>query len=139
MLSRFSTDDYQCDIEVSNPHGMSGQVFISVANVRLEFLEPLPARVPIENNEEYVARQKEVHRIVKMANKKEIDHEMAGQQATLELNMAVTVLIGLKKEGLRVPDYVIEELLSCQADFNKVIEEDSGLILPDKDIIRLDS
>ena len=128
MLCRFATNDYQCDVEVGNPHPLTGDVYISIAQKRIEFKSQIPEKVQPTDKEKFIERINTIKKLASEADIVDIDHEMAGQNAILPLEQSVSVLIGLMADGIRVPIHVIDELLCCQVDMQKAVDEEPQII-----------
>ena len=112
---RWSTDDYQCDIYAYADVG--GGVSVHVARGRYAFKEPLPPKVSLDDIPAFVAREKELHRILEKAPMETIDLPHAGESFfNLEQEDAANFIDKLAALGYRVPDYVSKAIRDDDLD-----------------------
>lgn len=104
---RWSSDDYQCDLYCYED--VMGGYTIHVAAYRYIFKKPLPSPIPLDNIEEWLARNNEVDQIIKEADRTAIGLKFDGQTFNEKTphDFLVRLLI-LRKAGYKFPDYVLD-------------------------------
>lgn len=107
---RWSTDDFQCDVYLYEAVG--GGFCLTLAKHRVIFKDPLP---PLEDFSETVKgdllRRQIIHELIERADRVPIGLSRDGQSFSLDTaEEAIELLLDLRSEGYRFPDYVIEEL-----------------------------
>jgi hypothetical protein len=106
---RFSTDDFQCDVYVYAD--VVGGFTTHVAKTRPFLDRELPAKVPLENINEYMERHKKVKEWLDTAERRPIGLSRDGMTFSDKTAAeAAGRLQSLKEEGYNVPQYVIDAL-----------------------------